>query len=240
MSSRWKLTIVAALAALITLLVLQWQRPADRDTAASFAVSAPTVAPGVGSAKTPARPAVPRAPVAGNDSAGAASGSIHFTRAAEGAGPEARIDMDVKIALGVWQPSHRRLRILLLESVAPAAQLAQLASLLASDAPLASTAPKYGVIDLRFAPQAQAFDRNDLESASLTASSSGDGLESTADVLSGLDWQGSLPSPQASPGDAPAPTQIELITAGTHQSSNSGAWMQRWHVSISVPVSFAE
>src|SRR5262245_50348304 len=55
---------------------------------------------------------------------GSASGAIHFERAA----PGSRIDMNVRAAVGIWQPGAHRLRVLLLERAPTPQQSASLAA----------------------------------------------------------------------------------------------------------------
>jgi hypothetical protein len=173
-------------------------------------------------------------PVSVNSSLGEATGNIHFARVpSKKEGHGAKIDLEVRSALGVWQPGENLMRILLLESAPANEQVAQLVSAVRSGS-LDQLGPRRALIELRFVPSAQAFDRNELDSATLIAS---DGkLSSAADALAGLDWAGSLPSPQlALPPGSERPT-VELTSGGNTESGDRATWKQKWHLSLAVPV----
>lgn len=169
-----------------------------------------------------------------HSSLGEASGNIHFARLPSGKeGRAANIDLQVRSALGVWQPGENLMRILLLESAPAHEQVAELVTAVRSGA-LDQLGPRRALIELRFIPSAQAFDRNELDSATLIAS---DGkLSSTADALAGLDWSGSLPSPQLTlPPGSERPT-VELTSGGNTETADRSTWKQKWHLSLAVPV----
>jgi hypothetical protein len=165
---------------------------------------------------------------------GQAKGNIRFEQRPAGKyASGARIDIDVKAALGLWQPGENRMRILLLESEPKRDQIAQLIDTIQSGGP-GVAGNRSAVIELRFVPNAQAFDRNELESATLVVSDGA--LSSTADALNGLEWAGSLPSPQLElpPGsDRPA---IDLTSNGDILHSDRVVWHQSWRLSLAVPV----
>lgn len=231
MRSRWITLALAALGFVIAVVLL---RPASDDGAASVAAipqaSVPAMtaaAKAVPDTKPDAKQRTEAAPDVVSD--GSASGAIHFARA----NPRSHIDMNVRAAVGIWQPNEHRLRVLLLERAPTPQQSASLAASLQNESPEVAGVPTYGIVDLHFSPVAQAFDRNDLETASLIASNA-QGEHSAADVLGGIEWTGSLPSPQAE-GTSPT-TLLELSAAGAGQSMDRESWRQSWQFKVSVPV----
>jgi len=204
-------------------------------SASAVALSSETPPP---RAQDPA-PAAPKpatvevAPV--DASLGEAEGNIHFSRvpAKQGDGAPVRIDLQVRSALGVWQPGQNTMRILLMEAAPASEQIAKLVDAVQSGS-LDELGARRAIIELRFVPGAQAFDRNELDSATLIAS---DGkLSSTADALAGLDWAGSLPSPQlVLPPGSERPT-VELTSGGNTETADRTTWKQKWHLSLAVPV----
>jgi hypothetical protein len=200
-------------------------------TLPNSATPAADAAPTATSAAIASSPAEATSP---HNSLGEANGNIHFARLPSGKeGGGAHIDLQVRSALGVWQPGENLMRILLLESAPAQDQVAQLVSAVRSGA-LEQLGPRRALIELRFVPSAQAFDRNELDSATLIAS---DGkLSSTADALAGLDWSGSLPSPQLTlPPGSERPT-VELTSGGNTETADRATWKQKWHLSLAVPV----
>lgn len=111
--------------------------------------------------------------------------------------------------------------------------ISQLQSVNAASPPVKPAA----VIDLYFIPTAQAFDRSEVESATLTAINAR-GESSSADVLNSLDWQGSLPSPQAS--GAPATTRLQMNSSGNAESADRDSWHQTWQFDLEVSVSLVD
>ena len=94
-------------------------------------------------------------------------------------------------------------------------------------------ANRSAVLELRFVPTAQAFDRNELDSATLIVS---DGKNtSSADALSSLDWRGSLPWPDP---NLPADRQPSFTLHSSNEtiSSARGTWKQSWRLTLNVPV----
>ncbi len=165
---------------------------------------------------------------------GQANGAIHFQRQPkEGNGKDARIDFDVHSALGVWQPGENLMRILLLESAPKGDEVARMLEAIQAGG-MGGVAKRMAVIELRFLPTAQAFDRNELDSARLVVS---DGtLTSAADALNSLTWEGSLPSPQLElPAGSDNPT-VALSSASESVTSDRETWMQSWRLSLTVPV----
>jgi hypothetical protein len=165
---------------------------------------------------------------------GQAKGNIHFERQPAAKDLKgASIDINVKAALGLWQPGESRMRILLLETEPRRDQVAQLVDAIESGG-LGAAGKRSALIEMKFVPNAQAFDRNELDSATLVASD-GD-LSSTADALNGLEWAGSLPSPRlVLPAGSDHPT-IELTSGGDNVQSDRVTWQQSWRVSLAVPV----
>ena len=190
-------------------------------------------------AATLAAPAPARSPIVDapqtSTSVGEAKGNIHFARqpSQKKEGPADRIDLVVRSALGVWQPGENLMRIVLLESPPASDDVSKLVRAVRSGS-LDELAERRAVIELRFVPTAQAFDRNELDSATLIAS---DGtVTSAADALAGLDWDGSLPSPQLElPPGSKRPT-VELTSGGNTESADRVSWQQKWHLSLAVPV----
>jgi hypothetical protein len=193
--------------------------------------AAPAPAP-VARSEAVAHPALPEES-ARAEQVGQAQGNIHFERQpGEKETQGVSIDFEVKAALGLWQPGESRMRILLLESEPKRDQVAQLIDTIQSGE--AGNVGGRALIELKFIPNAQTFDRNDLDSATLIASDGG--LSSTADALNGLEWAGSLPSPQLElPPGSDHPT-IELISSGANVHSDRATWRQSWRLSLAVPV----
>ena len=164
---------------------------------------------------------------------GQAQGAIHFERKPQERDAKGEsIDIDVQSALGVWQPDGRVMRVLLLESQPVAGGVGQMLGAIQSG-DTKSVANRSAVLELRFVPTAQAFDRNELDSATLIVS---DGkITSSADALSSLDWQGSLPSPDPNAPTGRRPT-FTLSASNETISSNREIWKQSWRLSLTVPV----
>jgi hypothetical protein len=139
----------------------------------------------------------------------------------------------VRSALGTWQPELNRMRILLLETPPESGEVMRWVSAIGLG-DLRTVGERWALIDLRFLPTAQAFDRNELDSATLVVSDGS--FTSTVDALGGLDWAGSLPSPQMElPPGSPRPT-VELTSGGDAVVLDGVAGRQTWKLSLSVPV----
>ncbi len=111
------------------------------------------------------------------------------------------IDINVQSALCVWQPDGRVMRVLLLESQPAAGNVGEMLGAIQSGE-TNGIATRSAVLELRFIPTAQAFDRNELDSATLIVS---DGkIISSADALNSLDWHGSSPWPDPNQPCKPA------------------------------------
>jgi hypothetical protein len=234
--SRWTLVIGLMLAALGALLV--WLRQPAPEIASTTPVmrSAPTAAPEVSSAAATPVPVAKQAPAAAapvDETVGQATSTIHFERAKNKVNPAGRIDVNARYAVGVWQPGERRMRVLLMEKAPKDGESETLRNALQSGDAAAPPVTPAAVIDLKFIPTAQAFDRSELETASLTVTNA-KGDSSVADVLGGLDWHGSLPSPAAD--GAPTVSQIQLGASGNSVSMDSDAWKQDWNFHVLVPV----
>ena len=182
-------------------------------------------------AKPPETPQVVDAEAA--TAIGQARGAIHFEKKpAERDAKGESIDINVRSALGVWQPDGRVMRVLLLESRPGADSVGQMLGAIQSGE-AQGVANRSAVLELRFVPTAQAFDRNELDSATLIVS---DGkVTSSADALSSLDWQGSLPSPDPNAPLGQRPT-FTLNSSNETISSNRAIWKQSWRLSLTVPV----
>lgn len=164
---------------------------------------------------------------------GQAQGAIHFEKKpAERDAKGESIDINVQSALGVWEPDGRVMRVLLLESKPAAGDVgAMLAAIQSGETE--GLANRSAVLELRFVPTAQAFDRNELDSATLIVS---DGITtSSADALSSLDWRGSLPWPDPDRSASPPPS-FTLSAANETISSNREIWKQSWRLTLNVPV----
>jgi len=164
---------------------------------------------------------------------GQAQGAIHFEKKpAERDTKGESIDINVQSALGVWQPDGRVMRVLLLESQPAAGSVDQMLGAIQSGE-TNGVANRSAVLELRFVPTAQAFDRNELDSATLIVS---DGKNtSSADALSSLDWRGSLPWPDPNlPADRHP--SFTLHSSNETISSARGTWKQSWRLTLNVPV----
>jgi hypothetical protein len=184
---------------------------------------------------TPSKSAALRNPVDAGTVAGIghAEGSIHFEkRPVERDTKGDAIQIDVRSALGMWDPDGLVMRVLLLESLPSEDEIASILAAIRSGEP-GSPSKRWAVLELRFAPTAQAFDRNELDSATLIVSNGS--LTSSADALSSLKWNGSLPSP-AAPSAGASAASFTLDTANETVSSARDVWKQSWRVSLSVPV----
>ena len=172
------------------------------------------------------------------DGVGMAQGNINFVRESPGQtedrGARAAIRLNVRSAVGVWQPSESRMRILLLEAAPRSEEVAGILSAVQSGAHLPEAGPRQAMIELKFLPSAQAFDRNDLDSATLVARDGA--LTSTANALYGLSWTGSLPSPQVTPPPGFDFPSVELVSGGDTVAADQPNWHQSWNVSLTVPV----
>ncbi len=186
-------------------------------------------------AVAPAKPVeVPKAVDAQTASAiGQARGSIHFERKpAERDSKGESIDINVQSALGVWQPDGHVMRVLLLESRPAMADVGQMLGAIRSGE-THGVAKRSAVLELRFIPTAQAFDRNELDSATLIVSDGN--VTATADALGSIDWRGALPSPSLPLPPGPPPSFM-LESAGETVSSSRDTWKQSWRLSLDVPV----
>ncbi len=249
MNLRRALGFAAVVAAVFALVLWVWRKPdvaATTDVKAASPAPAMRATPNISATTSASATPAPQtnAPLEAS-AAGSASGSIHFERSDAATSSDTRgdtrgdtqIDVHVQAAVGIWQPNSRRLRIVLLEHAPTAAQAAQLVTAVAAETLPGPVTPPYAVIDLRFVPTAQAFDRNELDGASLTATNT---LRqtSTADLLGSLDWNGSLPSPRAD--GVPSTSQLQLSAAGSGQSMDRESWQQSWQFTVAVPVSRVE
>jgi hypothetical protein len=132
----------------------------------------------------------------------------------------------------VWQPNGRVMRVLLLEASPADEHVSQVLGAIQSGE-TKSLAQRSAVLELRFVPTAQAFDRNELDSATLIVSDGN--VTSSADALNSLDWHGSLPAPGLSQPSGPLP-RFTLNSASETVSSTRETWKQSWRLSLTVPV----
>ena len=162
---------------------------------------------------------------------GEARGAIHFEKKpAERDAKGRSIDINVQSAVGVWQPDGRVMRVLLLESRPAAGRVEQMLGA-AQSGQIRAVANRSAVLELRFVPTAQAFDRNELDSATLIVSDGN--VTSSADALGSIDWRGSLPAPGIT---LPSGQQFTLDSASETVSSARETWKQSWRFSLTVPV----
>ena len=164
---------------------------------------------------------------------GQAQGAIHFERKPQERDAKGEsIDIDVKSAVGVWQPDGLVMRVLLLESPPAAESVSAMLGAIQSGE-TGRVAKRSAMLELRFVRTAQAFDRNELDSATLIVS---DGNSTrSADALSSLDWPGSLPSPSVAPPPGQPPS-FTLEASNETVSSAREIWKQSWRLSLTVPV----
>jgi hypothetical protein len=209
-----------------------WQAPPDApppETSASDAMRAP--AP------------TPRAATQSQDSGNAAASrkaptatpplaEFHFED--ESGTP---IDLDATHALARWQPGEHKLRVLLANRELSADETAVLLGVATGGS--RAIPAGHAVIELTFLPTAQAFDRNDLDTAVLTVTSAA-GASASADILASLDWQGSLPSAQtAAEAGAGARPNLELKAAGARDNGDPPR-SSSWKLDASIPVTIAD
>jgi hypothetical protein len=197
--------------------------------------TAEVVAPEPARAVTvPAKPAPARQPMDAEAAraVGQALGSIHFEKKpVERDAKVQSIDINVQSALGVWQPDGRVMRVLLLEASPADEHVSQMLGAIQSGDTKA-LAQRSAVLELRFVPTAQAFDRNELDSATLIVSDGN--VTSSADALNSLDWHGSLPAPGLS--QSSGLPRFTLNSASETVSSARETWKQSWRLSLTVPV----
>ena len=164
---------------------------------------------------------------------GQALGAIHFEKKPTERDTKGQsIDINVQSALGVWQPDGRVMRVLLLESSPAVDRVKQMLGAIQSGE-TKGVAQRSAVLELRFVSTAQAFDRNELDSATLIVSDGS--VTSSADALNSLDWHGSLPTPGASLPSGQNP-MFTLNTSNENVSSTREIWKQSWRLSLTVPV----
>jgi hypothetical protein len=186
-------------------------------------------------AAAPSKPGETTRPVATESASvvGEANGSIRFERKPQERDTQGEsINLDVKSAVGVWQPDGLVMRVLLLETPPAADNVGAMLGAIQSGE-TNRVVKRSAVLELRFLPTAQAFDRNELDSATLIVSD-GNSMRS-ADALGGLDWPGSLPSPSAPSPSGQRPS-FTLEAANETVSSARDTWKQSWRRSVSVPV----
>ena len=186
-------------------------------------------------AAAPAKPAEAAKPVDAEaaQAVGQARGAIHFEKKPEQRDTRGQsIDINVQSALGVWQPDGHVMRVLLLEQPPALDNVSEMLGAVRSGE-RRGVPNRSAVLELRFASTAQAFDRNELDSATLIVSD-GD-VTSSADALNSIDWHGSLPAP----GDIMPPDQLPKFTLNSSNETVSSAretWKQSWRLSLTVPV----
>jgi hypothetical protein len=228
--------MLAALGALLVWLRQPLAKPEIVDTRVPAPVAVQQVPPpAVTAPAAPAQPATaaPAAAAAVEETVGNATSTIHFERIASKTRKAAQINVNAQFAVGVWQPVERRLRVLLLENAPKPGEAAQFITVLQSSEDGASPVTPAGVIDMRFVAAAQAFDRSELERASLTVTNAR-GDRSTADVLGSLEWHGSLPSPEIE--EPPPVSRLQMSAFGSGESQDGEAWKQEWRFNVTVPV----
>jgi hypothetical protein len=221
--------VVAGLVAVLVAVFVAYTAKQAADYEPAQSAAAPEVrdaAPPRSRSVPPAIPPAPSIAPARNDTAAqTAHGEIHFERA------DARVDLDPRHGFGLWQPTDHRLRVVLTERPLTDAETAALARTLATGAP--ELADTHALLELTFQPTAQAFDRNDLESAALTLTSKSGAVAATADILGSIDWRGTLPAPGTSTSTA------TLVLSASVAKHAFGDWQQSWSFDVAIPVALA-
>lgn len=227
--------VIAAVVAIIAAIFLRQRAHQGTDVPVAHRLDMEPAALNVPRNAVRAGAPQPTADLAASGAEPTASGAIHFEREGSDASTNERIDVNVRAAVGVWQPEQHRLLVYLFEREPTPARTAQLVASVPSDPGAVGADVPGAIVDVEFTPTAQAFDRNDIDRASLTAwNAKGD--RSEADVLGGLSWSGSLPSPQAD--GAPAVTLLDLRASGTGRSLPI-TWRQSWNFTVAAQVSAA-
>lgn len=142
------------------------------------------------------------------------SGRLHLELPTAGSGALTSLDMAVGGGVAVWEPRTHRLRVLLVEEALNPSAERQMSEYLESER-LADSGRARAVLEMHFRSNAKAFDRDGLESASLTVTNSDGTVSSTADVLDSLKWSGSMPASSPS-SEAPA---VAAAAAGSAAGS---------------------
>jgi hypothetical protein len=169
------------------------------------------------------------APVADSPLAGKAEGTLHVATAGGRV-----IELHVAQAAGVWQPERSRLRIGLTAEQLDHLRAVHLADALANDSFVAPDGTSIAMLEFVFMPTAQGFTQDELERATLTVPD-GAGRMVEVDVLSSLQWPGSLPSPRLGAG-AYRPTQIDMKLSGAGYLPGGAEPAHNWNLSLSAPV----
>lgn len=216
--------VAAVIAAWMTSRPLPISLPSAAAPVAAVSASdrpAPSAAPPVAPPPVEERPGA----VALADVVQTADGEIRFER---GGGPA--VDLEPRHGFGVWRPSEHKLRVVLTERALSARETASLARSFENGGAV-DLAEAHAVLELTFVPTAQAFDRNELDAATLTLTSRA-GASAAADVLGSIDWRGSLPSPQTS--GAASQSSLVLTAAGRGQARTDS--QESWRFTIAAPV----
>jgi hypothetical protein len=210
--------IVVALMTFGVLAMLWWRAGDPEDVANTVEVVPASITPA-----SPV-PAATTAPTTASAPVSQARGRISFGRSGSGE----TLDLPVAGGVALWDAPGNRLRVLLTDEALSPAEQRQMAEYLRDDR-LADAGRRYGLLELRFPPGTTTPDRNSLSSASLTVGSAGDVVRDTTDVLSSIQWSGSVrPSPDAQP-------LLQLASTSRAHPGNAGSH-QDWDLAVSVPV----
>jgi len=164
--------------------------------------------------------------------------------------------MTVGGGVAVWEPREHRLRVLLVdEPMSPSAER-QMLDYLQSER-LADSGRARAVLEMHFRSNAKTFDRDGLETASLTLTNPDGTVSGTTDVLGSLKWSGNMPPATGGTADAAdgaalagrrttvsgaaagAITTLEMSASGGGASPASPAGHDSWQLSIVIPVTQA-
>jgi hypothetical protein len=227
MKFNWKLIVLGAL----LLLIFWWrQHPGVPDVLQGEASAAVVANEDAATTSVPAARSSTAHQLARETQVVTATyGDIHFVRRITAAGVT-QLNLNIHYGLGVWLPRDKTLRVLLLEQSLVDSEAQAMMRAIAAGSELSVALP-YAVLELHFQPSAQAFDRDELETAKLLVSNQG--VTSIATVLDSIEWQGSMPSRQIN--DSSTSITLQLSSAGQGQSDDA-QWQQAWSISLVAPV----
>jgi hypothetical protein len=234
MGSLWRLLALGALAFAVTSIAL-WlfrshpqvsaQRPVapQREAAENVLTGVPT-SPATTEGTTAAT--VP----AGSEIVGSVQGGIRIA-GAKGSQPLA---LELKHAVGVWQPGKGRLRIALSSDAPDYVGASHMLDAIGADGTVAGEGAPAAMLEFVFLPTAQAFTSDELERGTLLVRDA-QGRMLETDIIGTLQWSGSVASPQI--GAAAYNTnQIEMKLSGSGYSAGAAPRQQEWDLTLSVPV----
>lgn len=161
---------------------------------------------------------------------GKASGSLRFFVPTGMGGANATVELSPTASVGVWLPSQKRLRVLLLDQAPDYVDAVRAVDALGnSEVDVRGSAR--AMLELTFIPTAQAYSADEVDSIRLIVMD-GEGHSAATDVSSSLRWTGGLAAPEVST----APAQIEMQAAGSDPVSPIAGQSQSWTFATSLPV----